>query len=152
MKQHQYELSILWTGNEGEGTSSYTSYSRDHQISGIQKMTVIEGSSDKAFRGDETRYNPEELLLASLSSCHMLWTLHLCAEAGIQVLAYSDKPTGIMIETEDGGGKFTLVQLHPSLLITDENQRSLLPSIHHKAHQRCFIANSVNFPVEVIAL
>lgn len=146
MKTHQYVLSVEWTGNKGTGTSAYTAYDRTHVICGKDKP-ALPASSDPAFRGDRQRYNPEELLVASLSSCHMLWYLHLCAEAGIIVTAYADEPVGTMQETADGGGHFTEVVLHPVVGVADTSMQEQAAALHHKAHALCFIARSVNFPV-----
>lgn len=145
-KAHQYNLSLAWTGNSGSGTKDYRSYERSYSIS-IDGKKEIQGSSDPAFRGDKSKYNPEELLLASLSSCHMLWFLHLCSANGIIVTEYKDAPAGIMIENEDGSGKFKEVILKPIVTITDENLLGKLNEIHVEANKFCFIANSVNFPV-----
>jgi organic hydroperoxide reductase OsmC/OhrA len=145
-KEHQYKIQLRWTGNLGKGTSNYRSYSRDHEIK-VEGKPIILGSSDPAFRGDPQRYNPEEQLVAALSSCHMLWYLHLCAEAGIVVVAYSDSATGTMIETPDGGGRFAEVTLHPEVSIQEEEKSALAYILHSRAHELCFIANSVNFPV-----
>ena len=144
--EHKYQLRVNWTGNQGTGTSSYTAYKRDHQISGKEK-DPIPGSSDPAFRGDRSRNNPEELLVASLSACHMLWYLHLCADAGIVVTNYLDQATGIMVETREGGGRFQEVILHPEVTVKRGADRILCKELHERAHHLCFIANSVNFPV-----
>jgi organic hydroperoxide reductase OsmC/OhrA len=145
-KNHYYHLSLQWTGNKGEGTTSYTSYERSHIITDENKPE-IPASSDPAFRGDSTRYNPEELLVASLSGCHMLWFLHLCAKNGIVVVDYTDKPTGIMTEDESGRGRMTDVTLNPVVTITDPNSLNKLDDLHKKANELCYIANSVNFKV-----
>ncbi|MCL4639082.1 MULTISPECIES: OsmC family protein [Olivibacter] len=145
-KTHQYRLQTEWTGNLGKGTANYSAYDRSYKIAVNQKV-VIEGSSDPAFRGDRTKYNPEELLLASLSSCHMLWYLHLCAEAKITVLAYTDDATASMIETNEGGGAFSEAHLHPSVIIAEEDMIKTAIALHKKANELCFIANSVNFKV-----
>ena len=144
---HHYQVQTTWTGNTGQGTASYRAYKRDHEISGAGKMAPIPGSSDAAFRGDPTRYNPEELLVSALSTCHMLWMLHLCADAGITVTAYSDEACGVMAEDSDGSGHFTEVTLHPVMRITDAARIKEAEALHAKAHELCFIANSVNFPV-----
>ena len=115
-KKHLYQISLQWTGNIGQGTSNYKAYDRAYEIIVPGKPTIF-GSSDPAFRGDSTKYNPEELLIASLSSCHMLWYLHLCADARIIVIDYCDRAIGKMCETKDGGGKFTEVILKPELEI-----------------------------------
>jgi organic hydroperoxide reductase OsmC/OhrA len=150
-KMHRYSARVEWTGNLGEGTASYRSYSRDHAISAPGKALVIDGSSDPAFRGDSTRYNPEDLLVASVSSCHMLWVLHLCADAGIAVTAYRDEPTGLMQEHPDGSGEFTSITLRPSLVLADPSREPELAAIHHRVHQLCCLARSVNFPINVEA-
>lgn len=145
-KDHNYALTTKWTGNTGAGTLNYTAFERSYTISAVDKADIA-GSSDPAFRGDPTKHNPEELLLASLSSCHMLWYLHLCAQAEIVVIDYVDHATGVMEETAEGGGKFKLVTLNPVVTITDINQTDKAISLHQKANELCFIANSVNFPV-----
>jgi organic hydroperoxide reductase OsmC/OhrA len=147
VKQHTYEIRVDWTGNDGKGTESYRAYRRDHVIASEGKP-AIPGSSDPGFRGDRTRYNPEELLVASLSSCHMLWYLHLCAVNHVTVLEYADAASGIMQEREDGSGVFIRVLLRPSVKISGGDDRAKAIALHEEAHRLCFIANSVNFPVE----
>lgn len=142
MKSHRYALRTRWTGNLGSGTSEYKAYSRDHEIA-VEGKPVLAGSSDPAFRGDSSRYNPEELLVASLSACHMLWYLHLCADAGIVVTSYEDGATGAMTD------KFTEVVLSPEVTISDLSRIDEATRLHHEAHELCFIARSVNFPVVV---
>ncbi len=145
--QHQYQATIQWTGNKGTGTDSYRSYEREHTIHISDKVAIV-GSSDPAFRGDKTKHNPEDLFLSSLASCHMLWYLHLCSEAGIIVVDYIDHATGIMTETSNGGGKFTEVTLHPIVTVTELSMVNEANKLHEKANELCFIANSVNFPVK----
>jgi organic hydroperoxide reductase OsmC/OhrA len=149
VKEHHYQLTTTWTGNRGSGTSDYRAYSRDHEITvpGGQKSAPIPGSSDPAFLGEGSRYNPEELLIAALSACHMLWVLHLCAEAGIVVTSYQDSPVGTMRENQDGSGEFTVVVLHPRMAIADRSKIEQARYLHHRANQMCFIARSVNFQV-----
>ena len=147
MKNHQYQTHMVWTGNTGEGTATYRSYSRNFTLTAPGKPEVL-GSSDHAFRGDAERYNPEDMLVAALSSCHMLAYLHLCAVNDIVVLAYEDGATGTMQERPDGSGIFTHVQLNPKVTISAESDVEKATELHHKAHELCFIANSVNFPVE----
>jgi organic hydroperoxide reductase OsmC/OhrA len=147
MGQHHYKLTTTWTGNNGTGTSDYRGYERNHTIH-IDNKAGILMSSDPAFRGDKTKHNPEDLLLASLSSCHMLWYLHLCSEAGIVVTGYVDNATGIMTETVDGGGHFTEVSLNPVVTVTEDSMTAKANELHHKANELCFIARSVNFPVK----
>ncbi len=146
MKQHRYEIQISWTGNLGDGTKRYTGYSRNHEIVSAGKP-VLPGSSDPSFRGDPARYNPEQLLVASLSTCHMLWYLHLCSENGVVVEEYSDAAAGIMEEHPDGSGRFVEVMLRPSVTISAESDTERALALHEDAHRKCFIANSVNFPV-----
>lgn len=145
---HSFKIDVAWTGNSGQGTASYTAYERSHEISGDGKP-VIFGSSDPAFRGDGARYNPEELLVGSLSACHMLWYLNLCAAARIVVTDYVDKADGAMLVTEDGGGHFTEVTLKPVVTVRKDSDLVLAKDLHEKAHHLCFIANSMNFPVRV---
>ncbi|WP_461453189.1 OsmC family protein [Mucilaginibacter sp.] len=143
---HFYKATINWTGNLGKGTSQYKAYSRNHEISSEDKPTIY-ASSDPSFRGEGTRYNPEELFVASLSSCHMLWYLHLCSEAGVVVIDYIDNATGTMTETEDGSGHFTEVTLHPVVIVTEASMVDKANELHYEAHKFCFVANSCNFPV-----
>ena len=145
-REHRYTTSVTWTGNEGSGTSGYRAYRRDHEISATGKPPIC-ASSDPTFRGDASRYNPEELLVASLSACHMLWSLHLCSDARLVVTAYVDEASGTMAETEEGGGRFTAVVLRPRVTIAAGSDRELATGLHDRAHHLCFIANSVNFPV-----
>lgn len=145
-KHHRYESTVRWTGNKGTGTSAYRAYSRDHEIGGPGKP-AIPASSDPAFHGDASRYNPEELLVASLSACHMLWYLHLCAVNKVIVLEYEDQAGGVMEETDGGGGRFLEVTLRPHITVTAESDLETAKRLHHDAHEKCFIANSVNFPV-----
>jgi organic hydroperoxide reductase OsmC/OhrA len=143
---HNYTITIKWTGNTGEGTSSYRAYERSHIIIADNKAG-ISGSSDPAFRGDKTKHNPEDLLIASLSACHMLSYLHLCAVAGVIVTDYIDNATGTMVETSNGGGHFTEVTLHPIVTVTESSMIDKANELHKKANELCFIANSVKFPV-----
>jgi organic hydroperoxide reductase OsmC/OhrA len=144
---HRYQVRTIWTGNTGQGTSNYRAYRRDHEISGPNKQAAIPGSSDPVFRGDPARYNPEELLIGALSACHMLWVLHLCADAGITITAYSDEPLGLMTENADGSGQFSEVTLRPLMKITDAGKIAEAQALHHRAHEVCAIARSVNFSV-----
>ena len=144
--EHIYSLTIQWTGNSGMGTAGYHAYERSYSIL-IDGKPEIKASSDPAFLGDKTRHNPEELLLASLSGCHMLWFLHLCADKGIIVTDYTDNPTGTMILSKDGSGKFSEVVLNPIVTIRGKSSFEILDDLHNQANKMCFIANSVNFPV-----
>ncbi len=145
MKDHQYTTKVQWVGNKGEGTKTYSSYSRNHEIS-ISGKDAILGSSDPSFRGDATRYNPEELLVSAISSCHMLWYLHLCAVNGIVVTSYVDYAEGIMVEEKNGSGHFKKVVIRPKITIS-AGEVSIALALHTQAHEFCFIARSVNFPV-----
>lgn len=147
MKEHHYQIRMEWTGNLGRGTHHYRAYSRDHLISVDGKAVSIPASSDPAFRGDPSRYNPEELFLASLSACHMLWFLHLCAVNKIVVTDYIDRATGIMEEAADGSGRFREVTLRPKIKVETEEMIARSERLHHEANRMCFIANSCNFPV-----
>jgi organic hydroperoxide reductase OsmC/OhrA len=144
---HRYQIRTTWTGNTGPGTADYRAYKRDHEVTADGKLAPIPGSSDASFRGDPARFNPEELLVASLSTCHMLWMLHLCADAGIVVTSYADQAWGVMAEDAGGSGRFTEVTLHPVMTITDARRIQEAETLHARAHEFCFVANSVNFPV-----
>lgn len=143
---HHYRATTQWTGNRGTGTSDYKAYDRNHTID-VTGKELLQCSSDPAFRGDKTRHNPEDLLVASLSSCHMLWYLHLCAVNGVVVTEYLDDAHGVMEENTDGSGQFTEVVLRPRVTVEDEAMIAKANKLHHDANKLCFIARSVNFPV-----
>ncbi|WP_431046297.1 OsmC family protein [Roseateles sp. L2-2] len=143
-REHRYTVTVRWTGNRGTGTSAYKAYGRDHEIESAGKPS-IPGSSDPAFLGDRTRWNPEDLLVASTSACHKLWYLHLCAEAGIAVLDYVDEAEGTMVEGEKG--RFTQIVLRPVVTVRAGDDVERARRLHHDAHEQCFVANSLNFPV-----
>jgi organic hydroperoxide reductase OsmC/OhrA len=147
-KTHHFAVKVVWTGNQGTGTSAYTAYARNHTLSADGKAPLA-CSSAPAFRGDGTLYNPEDMLLYSVSSCHMLWFLHCCADAGVVAMEYHDSPEGTLTMDADGIGKFTSIVLNPAVVFLDPMDESLLKSLHEKAHQHCFIANTLNCPVEV---
>lgn len=144
--EHHYNVAVDWTGNTGAGTSGYAAYSRDHLIQAPGKPDVP-GSSDPAFRGDPARWNPEDLLVASLSACHKLWYLHFCAVEGVTVEAYRDEAQGVMVEDRERGGAFAHVTLRPQVTLRAGGDAALAEALHARAHHFCFIANSVNFPV-----
>lgn len=152
---HTYSADVVWTGAGETGTTSYTAYSRDHEVR-IGDKPPLPGSSDAAFRGDPERYNPEELLVAALGQCHMLWFLHLAAADGVVVVGYTDRASGTMRVWGAGHGQFTEVVLRPCVTlargeradgrtVSDDELRAL----HAHAHEHCFIARSVNFPVRL---
>jgi organic hydroperoxide reductase OsmC/OhrA len=145
MSGHHYEVSLTWSGNRGTGTSGYKEYGRDHIVSAPGKHD-IEGSADKSFFGDVDRWNPEELLIAALSQCHMLSFLHVAADAGVVVVGYTDHAFGTLTLNSEGGGRMTEVRLAPEVEVPGPLAESL-DALHHRASALCFIANSVNFPV-----
>lgn len=147
-RSHTYETEVVWTGNQGTGTDTYRSYRRTHDVRGAAGAPVIPGSADPHFRGDADRWNPEQLQLAALSQCHMLSYLHVCAMNGVVVTAYTDAAVGTMEETPDGGGHFTRALLRPSVQVASPEMAQKAQSLHSDAHRLCFIANSVNFPVD----
>lgn len=144
--EHRYRLRTEWTGNRGTGTSGYRDYDRDTTIAAAGKPDLL-ASSDKPFRGDPSRWNPEDLLLAALSECHLLSYLHACVSAGVVVTAYHDDASGVMLEDGRGGGAFAEVTLRPSVTVADAGMVEAALRAHDQAHEWCFIANSVNFPV-----
>jgi organic hydroperoxide reductase OsmC/OhrA len=162
IRTHSYDVTVAWTGNRGSGTSGYRDYDRDHEVTvsgagdgpgarggdaaGGQPQPIA-GSSDSTFRGDPERWNPEQLLTAALAQCHMLSYLHACAASGIVVIGYTDEAHGVMTETTDGGGHFTEVVLRPRVTVATPDMIEKAVALHQDAHDRCFIASSVNFPV-----
>ncbi len=143
---HRYALTVTWTGNTGDGTSTYRGYRRTHTVTAVGPPE-LPGSADRTFHGDRDRWNPEQLLLAALSQCHLLSYLHVCVDAGVVVTDYVDRATGSMRTDADGSGRFTEVVLHPAVTVDDDTMVETATQAHHRAHELCFIANSVNFPV-----
>ncbi len=144
--EHRYALTVTWTGNTGQGTATYRGYRRTHTVAAEGPPQLL-GSADHTFRGDPERWNPEQLLLASLAQCHMLSYLHVCVDAGVVVTQYVDRATGSMITEPDGSGRFTAVVLRPEVTVADEIMVKAATEAHHRANELCFIANSVNFQV-----
>jgi organic hydroperoxide reductase OsmC/OhrA len=143
--QHSYAISVEWQGNRGLGTSDYKSYGRELVVTAEGKHP-LDGSADRAFRGNADRWNPEELLLAALSQCHLLSYLHVAAAHGVIVTSYTDDAVGVMEQTRDGGGHFVSATLRPVVTIEGDDLE-LAASLHAEASQKCFIAASVNFPI-----
>ncbi|MCW2849718.1 MAG: peroxiredoxin [Marmoricola sp.] len=144
--EHRYALIVTWTGNTGDGTADYRGYDRTHTVTAEGPPELL-GSADRTFHGDRDRWNPEQLLLASLSQCHLLSYLHVCVEAGVVVTGYVDRATGSMRSEADGSGRFTEVVLHPEVTVADDSMLEAALAAHRRANQLCFIANSVSFPV-----
>jgi organic hydroperoxide reductase OsmC/OhrA len=147
-REHRYQVTVRWTGNQGSGTSGYKAYARDHDISAAGKPP-IPGSSDPAFRGDPARWNPEELFVASVSACHKLWYLHLAAVGGIVVTDYVDRAEGVMVEDGGGEGHFVSITLRPEIAVQQPADLGKARALHAEAHAKCFIANSIKTPVAV---
>ncbi len=146
-RKHHFEVATLWTGNRGSGTLDYRAYNRNFTLK-INGKSDILGSSESAFNGDKSLHNPEDLLLAAVSSCHMLWYLHLCSERGVIVLEYTDHASAVMQEEEDGSGRFTSILLAPEVVINSEENLALAEALHEEAGKMCFIANSIQVPIE----
>ena len=143
---HRYALSCTWTGAGASGTCDYRSYERAYETSSVGVPTLL-GSSDASFRGDATRWNPDLLLVASLSQCHLLTYLHRCAVGGVTVVSYHDEAEGTMVEDGDGGGRFERVLLRPTVGVALESMVERAQELHAEAASRCFVAASMNFPV-----
>ncbi|MEO6583152.1 MAG: OsmC family protein [Ferruginibacter sp.] len=149
--EHFYKINTVWTGNSGNGTKNYRAYERSFIIKASGKVD-IDGTSDTAFNSDKSKHNPEELFLSAISSCHLLWYLHVCSQADVSVLAYQDEATGTMLETADGGGHFTEVILHVNVTVSHSSMAEKAMALHEKANQLCYIANSCNFPIRHLAV
>lgn len=145
MSGHHYSVSVTWSGNRGSGTSGYRDYGRDHVVRAAGKAD-IHGSADRSFFGDVDRWNPEELLVAALSQCHMLSFLHVAADSGVVVTSYVDNAEGTLTLEGSGAGRVTDVLLRPVVTVAGSPPEGI-DALHHRASQLCFIANSVNFPV-----
>lgn len=146
MTEHNYAIDITWTGNTGQGTKNLRSYSRNHDIT-ANGLPTIAASSDPAFRGDSSRWNPEQLFLSSIAQCHMLWYLGLAAQAGITVNGYKDRPTGVMVEEANGAGQFDSVTLNPVVTISADSDSAVAENLHHQVADYCFIARSIQTPI-----
>jgi organic hydroperoxide reductase OsmC/OhrA len=144
--EHAYTARVVWEGNTGEGTARYTGYGREYRVV-VDGKADLAGSADPAFRGDAARHNPEDLFLASLSACHMLFYLSLCARGGVRVLAYEDEARGTLRMEAGGGGRFAEITLHPAVTVAGESDADLALRLHDRAHELCFIANSVGVPI-----
>jgi organic hydroperoxide reductase OsmC/OhrA len=144
-KEHHYEMQVTWTGAAAGGTRDYKTYSREYRAD-LPGKPSITGSSDPAFRGDPNLHNPEDMLVLALSACHMLSYLALAALEGLEVTGYEDSARGTM-QQEGRGGRFTEVVLRPRVTVAPGSDPTRAEALHEEAHQTCFIANSVNFPV-----
>ena len=145
--EHNYKLTAVWSGNKGEGTKNVRSYDRSHTVT-IQGKPELFLTTDNPAVGDKSKLNPEDLLVTAISSCHMLSYLYVCAMEGIIITAYTDNATGIMIENANGSGSFKEVTLNPVFYVADKSMVEKAIDLHHKAHEICYIANSVNFEVK----
>ena len=144
--KHLFEATINWTSNQNKEPSGKRIYNKSHQIK-IERKPILNVSAAKAFKGDPELYNPEDLFLSSLVSCHMMSYLYVCSQNGIEVLEYSDNAEAILEVAPDGSGRFTEVRLYPKVTISNHDKIELALDLHTKANQLCFIANSCNFPV-----
>lgn len=144
--EHHFEINVFWTGNRGLGTSDYKSYGRDHSVTAAG-LPILLGSAARTFHGDQDRWNPELLLVAALSQCHMLSYLHVAVNHGLVITKYEDNAEGTMVLNPDGSGQFTSVTLNPRIALADPAGEALALELHKEANRKCFIARSVNFPV-----
>lgn len=145
-KTHDYTVKIEWTGNRGTGTSAYRAYDRNWDLATPGKP-LMHCSNDPLLGGNHEKHNPEDMLIAALSSCHMLWYLHLCSEAGVIVTSYQDNPIAVGEVEPSGKGRFLSATLKPRIEITAESDPVKAAQLHDEIHQVCFVARSVNFPV-----
>jgi len=145
--KHTFKATVNWTINQGESTQNPRTFSRNHEVLIDNKTTPLQVSAAKPFRGDDALYNPEDLLLSALTSCHMMSYLYVCAQNNIEILSYTDHAEGDLEVMASGSGSFKSVRLKPMVTIKDEAQKTLALSLHNKANSLCFIANSCNFPI-----
>jgi organic hydroperoxide reductase OsmC/OhrA len=146
-REHNYNLTAIWTGNKGDGTKNVRTYDRNHTVS-IQGKPELFLTTDNPAVGDKSKLNPEDLLVTAISSCHLLSYLYVCSLEGIIITSYTDNATGIMIEQAGGGGSFKEVTLNPIFTVAEESMVEKAIELHHKAHEICYIANSVIFEVK----
>jgi organic hydroperoxide reductase OsmC/OhrA len=149
--KHDFEARVVWTGNRGEGTRSYEGYDRNWEVKTPGKPLIL-CSNDPLLGGDPGLHNPEDMLIATVSACHMLWYLHLASQAGIVVMGYVDDPVGHGESTPDGAGRFVGATLRPRITLAEGSDAAAADAIHGQIHQVCFIARSVNFPVHYQAV
>ncbi|AUC82212.1 OsmC family protein [Lacinutrix sp. Bg11-31] len=152
IQNHTFKAKVNWTINEGGSTRNPRNFSRNHSVTIANKAALLQMSAAKPFRGDDTLYNPEDLLLSALASCHMMSYLYVCAQNNIEVLSYTDTAEGDLEVKTTGSGSFKRVRLKPIVTIKDTTQKTLALSLHEKANSLCFIANSCNFPISHEAL
>ena len=146
MGNERFEITTVWTGNTGSGTSSYAAYERSHEFR-AEGREPLPGSAAPIYRGDSSRYNPEELLIASVSGCHMLWYLHLCAQSGVVVESYEDSAFGELAIHPAGSGEFTGITLRPRVTIRAGCDPQIAMRLHAEANGMCFIARSLKCDV-----
>ncbi|MEM8686346.1 MAG: OsmC family protein [Pseudomonadota bacterium] len=146
MKEHDFTAQVVWTGNQGEGTKSYRSYTRNWSVTTPGKPE-IHCSNDPLLGGDPSLHNPEDMLIATVSACHMLWYLHLASAAKIVVTGYVDTPVGTGQSEPDGTGRFIKAVLKPVIEVERGTDLEKADQIHYQIHNHCFIARSVNFPI-----
>jgi organic hydroperoxide reductase OsmC/OhrA len=140
---NKFNVGLTWLSQNKNFT--YNEYSREYTIHAEGKPELI-GTAAPEYKGSHEHYNPEDMLIASLSACHMLSYLALAANSKIQVLSYQDQAEGSLIK--DGMSmKFNEVILKPHVVISQDSDQEKALSLHDKAHHICFIANSVNFSV-----
>jgi len=149
-KTHDYSSRLVWNGNLGAGTSTYSGYGRDYTVM-VAGKPDMRGSADPMFRGSRELHNPEDLFVASISSCHMLSYLALCARQGVSVIAYEDNATGTLALDEAWNGRFEQVTLNPVVTIADGDKEALALAFHDEAHRSCFIASSCSVPIHHLA-
>jgi organic hydroperoxide reductase OsmC/OhrA len=145
-RTHTYAVAVEWTGNTGTGTSGYRDYERSH-VARAEGPPPIAGSADPVFRGSPDGWNPEQMLVAALSQCHLLSYLHVAVDSAVVVTAYEDDAVGTMAEDGRGGGAFTEVVLRPRVTVAEPGMVEAARAAHERAHELCFIASSVSFPV-----
>jgi organic hydroperoxide reductase OsmC/OhrA len=145
IREHSFAIAVTWSGNRGTGTSGYKDYDRAHLVAAEGKESIA-GSAAKVFHGDAVKWNPEEMLVAALSQCHMLSFLHVATSTGVVVQSYQDEASGILTTNAEGGGSMTSVTLRPRVEISAGTPAQVV-ALHHRARELCFIANSINFPL-----
>lgn len=146
MTEHEFPARVVWTGNLGRGTTNYHAYQRTWSVATPGK-SEIQCSNDPLLGGDPALHNPEDLLIATVSACHMLWYLHLASKAKIIVTSYVDDPVGIGETEANGTGRFVRAVLRPRIDVVEGADLAKAEALHHDVHRYCFIARSVNFPI-----
>jgi organic hydroperoxide reductase OsmC/OhrA len=144
---NEHHAAIRWRRTSADYT--YDTYNRAHEIAFKDGAVVLAASSAPDFKGDDALVNPEEAFVASLSSCHMLTFLAICARKRLTVETYDDDAVGFLDRGPSGKLWMGRAVLRPCVRFAGPVDEATLAELHHKSHENCFIANSVTTDVTI---